>query len=111
MKKSPYTVIKHRHVTEKARVLEGLQYASSNPSVRKCQSPKYVFIVDRKASKPEIAAAVEEIYAEKKIKVVAVNTVNVKPKNRRIRGRAGATASFKKAIVTLEPGDSIENQV
>ena len=74
----------------------------------RCQSPKYVFIVDPSANKQQIAWALEEIYRDKKIKVVDVNTINVKAKQRRVRGRLGMTKSFKKAVVTLEPGDSID---
>lgn len=110
-KKSPFDIVKSRHVTEKARVLEQLQSNTSNPSVSKCKAPKYVFIVNKNANKHEIAEAVEEIYSEKKIKVVSVNTINGKPKARRIRGRQGMRPGFKKAIVTLEPGDTIEDQV
>ena len=110
-KLNPYDIVKNRHVTEKAKVLEQLQFNSSNPSVKKCQSPKYVFVVDKKASKYQIAQAVEEIYAEKKVKVLSVNTINVKQKERRVRGRTGFKAAFKKAIVTLEAGDSIDDNV
>jgi large subunit ribosomal protein L23 len=109
--KSPFDIVLSRHVTEKARVLEQLQFNASNPSVKRCDSPKYVFIVDKRANKQEIAAALEEIYAEKKIKVVSVNTINNKPKARRVRGRSGFKPGFKKAIVTLEAGDSIEENV
>jgi large subunit ribosomal protein L23 len=110
-KKSPFDIILSRHVTEKARVLEQLQFNTSNPSVKKCDSPKYVFTVDRRANKQEIAAAVEEIYSGKNIKVVSVNTITNKPKARRMRGRPGFKPAFKKAIVTLEAGDSIEDKV
>ncbi len=104
-------MIKHRHVTEKARVLENLQHASSNASVKKCDSPKYVFVVDMHANKKEIASALEEIYESKKIKVKAVNTVVLKPKARRVRGHLGMTSFIKKAIVTLAPGDVLDEQV
>src|SRR5688572_9015536 len=110
-KKSPFSVIKSRHITEKTQVLEQLQFNTSNPSVKACATPKYVFVVDKKANKREIADAIEEIYAEKKIKVVSVNTVTVKPKERRMRGRKGMKPAFKKAIVSLEAGDSIEEKV
>lgn len=110
-KKSPFEIIESRHITEKSRVLGQLQSNASNPSVKKCNSPKYVFIVNKKANKNEIADAIEEIYAERKIKVVSVNTINAKPKQRRMRGRSGMKPGFKKAIVTLEAGDSIEEQV
>ena len=82
--------------------------AKGNPSVARCQSPKIVFDVDPKANKTEIAGAVEEIYKEKKIKVVKVNTINVGSKQRRVKGFLGKTAAFKKAVVTLRPGDTIE---
>jgi len=108
MKKNPYQVVKHQHITEKSVVLEGLKDAKSNPCLAKCESPKYVFVVDPSANKHEIAAAVEEIYSDRKIKVVSVNTINVKGKTRRIRGRLGKRKSFKKAIVTLEKGDSLD---
>lgn len=110
-KKSPYDIILSRHVTEKARVLEQLQFNTSNPCVKKCDAPKYVFIVDKRANKQEIATAIEEIYSERKVKVVSVNTITNKPKERRMRGRAGLKPGFKKAIVTLEAGDSIEEKV
>lgn len=105
---NPYRVIKSRRVTEKSRVLGNLVNAKSNPSVSRCQSPKVVFDVDPKANKTEIAHAVEEIYKDKKIKVVKVNTVTVGSKKRRVRGFSGKTAGYKKAVVTLRPGDTIE---
>ena len=111
LKKSPYDIIKSRYVTEKARVMEQLQFNASNPCVKKCNSPKYLFVVDKKANKQEIAGAIEEIYAERKVKVVSVNTVNAKPKWKRVRGRSGIKPGFKKAIVTLEAGDSLEENV
>ncbi|MBA3721715.1 MAG: 50S ribosomal protein L23 [Parachlamydiaceae bacterium] len=107
--KSPYQVIKHKHVTEKSMMLQGLKTADSNPSLKRCESPKYVFIVDRAANKQEIANALEQIYKDEGIKVVAVNTINVKAKARRVRGRAGYKSGFRKAIVTLRPGDSLDN--
>lgn len=109
--KNPYGIIKSRHVTEKSVVLENLHSATSNKSLARCQNPKYVFIVDTRANKTEIADAIETIYAEKKIKVVSVNTITVKPKKRRVRGRPGKTATFKKAVVTLEAGDSLDEAV
>lgn len=108
-KKSPYQVIKHQHVTEKSTVLQQLKTMESNPSLKRCKSPKYVFVVDRSANKQEIAQALEEIYHNEGIKVVAVNTINVKPKPRRVRGRPGFTNAFKKAVVTLRDGDSLDN--
>ncbi len=110
LKKTPYDVVISRYITEKGSVLEGLKDATSNPCVAKCASPKYLFLVDRRANKQEIAEAVEEIYAERSIKVVSVNTITMKPKKRRVRGRSGFKAGFKKAVVTLDKGDAIDDE-
>ena len=108
-KKDPYHIVKSMHVTEKSMMLQELKNADSNPSVSRCNLPKYVFAVDKKANKAEIADAIEEIYKDKGVKVVSVNTVTLKPKKRRVRGRVGFRAGLKKAIVTLEKGDSLDN--
>lgn len=110
-KKTPYDIIKSRYVTEKSRVLEDLKDNKSNPSVSKCEKPKYVFLVEKKANKREIAEAIEQIYAEKNIKVKSVNTITLKPKKRRVRGRIGFKSGFKKAVVTLEKGDDLGEAV
>jgi large subunit ribosomal protein L23 len=113
LKKRAFDIIKGRHVTEKSRVMEQLQYNTSNPCIKKCDAPKYVFVVDKKANKQEIAQAIEEIYAEKGIRVVSVNTSHIKPKARRVRGshKMGVKAGYKKAVVTLEAGDSIDEKI
>lgn len=107
--KSPYEIIKHRHVTEKSMTLQQLKTAESNPSLKRCKSPKYVFVVDRSANKREIAKAIEVIYRDQDVKVISVNTVNVKGKPRRVRGRPGYKSAFKKAIVTLRENDDLDN--
>lgn len=107
--KDPYKIIKSIYVTEKSMMLQELKNSESNLSSKRCESPKYVFLVDQKANKKEIAASIEEIYKENNIKVVSVNTVNLKPKKRRVRGRIGTRPAKKKAIVTLEKGDSLDN--
>ena len=66
---------------------------------------KYTFEVAKDANKVEIAQAVEKLF---NVKVVKVNTMSVKPKKRRVRYVQGYTASWKKAVVTLAEGDSIE---
>ncbi|MDN3508748.1 MAG: 50S ribosomal protein L23 [Candidatus Neptunochlamydia sp.] len=109
--RNPFHVIKSRHITEKSTVLEGLQHSTSNKCTAKCSNPKYVFIIDKRANKIEVARALESIYSEKKIKVKAVNTLNMKPKKRRVRGYKGFRPAVKKAIVTLEGGDSIDEVV
>ena len=68
---------------------------------------KYSFEVAKDATKPEIAKAVEAMFEG--TKVAAVNTINMKPKQRRVRYVMGKTASWKKAIVTLtEDSKTIE---
>src|SRR5690349_19093669 len=108
--KDPFEIIKHEHVTEKANTLRRLETSESNPSVRACKTPKYVFIVHSKATKREIAGAVESIYKDLGIKVISVNTINVKPKATLRRNRRGSKPGFKKAIVTLEQGHALEEQ-
>lgn len=108
-KRNPYQVVKHQHVTEKTMMLQRLKDAESNPSLKRCKSPKYTFIVEKTANKEEIAKAIEEIYTKEDIKVVAVNTINIKPKARRVRGRSGFKSAFKKAIVTLRENDNLDN--
>ena len=66
---------------------------------------QYTVMADRHATKPQIRAAVQELF---KVKVLAVNTLNVRGKFRRQRTKqAGQSSSWKKAIVTLKEGDKI----
>jgi large subunit ribosomal protein L23 len=66
---------------------------------------RYTFEVAKTASKPQIADAVSEIFG---VTVTSVNTMNVTGKPRRVRVAKGKTRDWKKAIVTLKEGDSIE---
>ncbi len=66
---------------------------------------KYTFEVAKQAPKEEIAAAVEKIFG---VHVLKVNTINVKPKKKRVRYVAGMTRSWKKAVVTIADGETIE---
>ena len=86
-----YDVILAPVITEKATLLS--------------EHNKVVFRVADDASKDEIAAAVEELF---KVKVVKVNTLNVKGKTKRFRGIMGRRSDVKKAIVTLAEGQSID---
>ena len=88
---SPYEVIIRPVVTERAFDL--------------MEQGKYTFEVAKSAPKEEIRAAVEKLFD---VHVVKVNTVNVKPKKRRVRYAVGMTRRWKKAIVTLAPGETIE---
>ena len=86
-----YDTILAPHITEKATVLS--------------EQNKVVFKVALDATKDEIAAAVEELF---KVKVTKVNTVVTKGKQKRFRGIMGRRSDFKKAIVTLADGQSID---
>lgn len=66
---------------------------------------KYCFMVDRRASKTQIKAAIEEIF---NVRVEAVNTLNVLGKLKRMGRFEGRRPSWKKAVVTLAPGSRIE---
>jgi large subunit ribosomal protein L23 len=107
---NPYQIVKRRRVTEKSRVLENLQNATSNVSLSRCKTPKAVFEVDMKANKAQIKQAIEEIYAEKNVKVVSINTITMPTKWRRVRGHIGKTARIKKAVVSFRPGDAIDEK-
>lgn len=63
------------------------------------------FEVPLDANKHEIKTAVEELF---KVKVTAVNTLRQKGKAKRFRGESGRRSDFKKAVVTLKEGDSID---
>lgn len=66
---------------------------------------KYTFEVARDANKYQIKDAIEELFS---VKVDRVNTINVKPKKKRVRYVAGYTRQWKKAVVTLKEGETIE---
>jgi large subunit ribosomal protein L23 len=87
-----YKVIKEPHITEKATLQKSLLNQVS-------------FKVDRRANKVEIRKAVEFLF---KTKVLHVKTVNMKGKKRRVGRSAGKRPDWKKAVVTLAPGENIE---
>ena len=66
---------------------------------------KYVFEVDRQVNKNDIKKAVEEIF---KVKVQKVNTMNFLGKTKRFRNKTGKRSNWKKAIVSLQEGYTIE---
>ena len=65
----------------------------------------YTFEVAKDPNKVEIRQAIEAIF---NVSVVKVNTLNVKPKPKRVRYQVGQTRTWKKAMVTLKEGDTIE---
>jgi large subunit ribosomal protein L23 len=81
----------------------------SEKSMDETQRGKYTFAVHSDANKLQIKAAVEELF---KVSVLQVNVLTTKPKEKRRgigRGRTkGFTSPWRKAIVTVAPGDKIE---
>ena len=67
------------------------------------QAGKYTFKVNKKATKVDIARAVEKLFD---VKVVNVNTVTVKGKEKRVGVHVGKTSDWKKAIVTIDTNPS-----
>lgn len=65
---------------------------------------QYVFEVVPKATKPEIKAAIQSLFD---VKVISVNTLRPPRKQRRVGKFLGYKPQYKRAIVTLSPGDSI----
>lgn len=90
-KERMYDIVLHPLITEKA--------------TRASEQNQVTFKVALAASKPEIKAAVEGLFG---VKVKRVNTIRVKGKVKRFRGRPGKRSDFKKAIVTLAEGQSID---
>jgi len=93
--KEPVSILNQALLTEKATML------SANLN-------KYSFTVAPNATRTNVKDAVEKTFG---VKVLSVNTMNVKPKSKRDRTRRnkqGFTSGFKKAIITLQAGDSID---
>ena len=90
-KLTAYDVIRTPVITEKATALS--------------EHSQVMFNVAAKATKPEIKAAVEQLFG---VKVRAVNTLVRKGKRKAFRGRMAVQGDVKKAIVTLEDGQSID---
>jgi large subunit ribosomal protein L23 len=86
-----YDIIRSPLITEKATTLS--------------EKGQIGFRVALEATKPEIRAAIEGLFG---VKVVAVNTLVQKGKAKRFRNRPGRRSDFKKAFVTLAPGQSID---
>lgn len=91
MKESMRNVIKAPIITEKSAAL--------------AENNVITFKVDTKANKTQIKQAVETLF---NVKVESVNTINVKPKKKRVGRYVGKTNRVKKAIVKLQEGSSIE---
>ena len=89
---NPYEVLKRPVVTEKSNYQADALH-------------RYTFEVDRRATKVDVRKAVEAIF---KVTVVDVNMMNVRGKTRRFGRVVGRMPDWKKAVVTLAPGQSIK---
>ncbi len=101
--KDKYGVVLRPIVTEKShRLMEGWHGRR-----RKGGTPArlYTFEVHPKANKIQIRKAIEGLFS---VKVVGVNTQHVRPKLKRVGGNTGYARSWKKAVVRLAPGQTIE---
>jgi len=87
----PYQIVKRPLITEKATILK--------------ERSMYAFEVNKTANKQEIKKAVEVAF---KVHVVKVTVMSVPGKMRRIGRRQVLTPKWKKAVVTLAPGEKIE---
>jgi len=100
--KDAYSVVLRPVVTEKThRLMEnaGRRRAGQGPTRR------YTFEVHPEANKIDIREAVEKLF---KVKVVSVSTQRVRGKPRRVGTSQGYTRGWKKAIIRLAPGQTIE---
>ena len=86
-----YALVRSPLITEKATMISEHNQVS--------------FRVPLDADKRSVKAAVEGLF---KVKVTAVNTIRVKGKEKRVRGRPGMRSDYKKAIVTLAEGSKID---
>ena len=66
---------------------------------------QFTFKVSRDSTKREIKSGIEELFG---VKVTKVNTINMRGKVKRFKGRLGRRAAYKKAIVTIAEGQSID---
>ena len=88
----PYSIIREPMLTEKCHDL-------------KEKYNQVAFRVERKANKVQVKEAVEKIF---KVKVKRVNVMRMNGKKKRLGRHTGKRADWKKAVVTLMPGESIE---
>ncbi len=89
--RSAHSIVKSHVATENSHLMRDQQYC-------------YLFEVDRDANKIEIKHAVEELFG---VKVKNVTTMNMRGKMKRLGRFIGKRPNWKKAIVTLKPGDTI----
>jgi len=86
-----FEIIKRPYISEKAFTINAMG--------------QYVFVVEDGANKSEVKKAVEKAY---KVKVASVNITSAKPKPKRYRGYENTRSGFKKAVVTLAKGSTLD---
>ena len=91
MRKNIYNIIKNPVVTEKTTKI--------------AENNQFVFKVDVSSSKESIKMAVEKIF---KVKVKNINTIKIKGKTKIFKGTKGRRADYKKAIVSLKEGETLD---
>ena len=109
--KDPHTIIVRPHITEKSVAQSyGDRFTKDEKSLQR----KYAFIVATDANKIEIKQALEAIYNSgkktKEVEITSVHTIKIHGKTRRVGTRTkGKRPDLKKAIVTLAPGQMLED--
>lgn len=107
-KKEPVKEEKKAAALKKQIILESNILVSPHTAEKAIMGQKlnqYVFKVAPRANKISIAKEVKRVY---NVKAVKVNIINIPPKARRVGRTEGFKAGYKKAIVTLAPGQTIE---
>ena len=89
--KNLYDIVKFPVVTEK--------------STKISENNQFVFKVDIDTSKDEVKKAIEKLF---KVKVKSVNTINVKGKKKVFKGTKGKRSDYKKAVITLLKGETLD---
>lgn len=103
--REPQAVIKRPLLTEKSARLRETGGAASGHPEGEAYAQQVVFEVARDANKIEIRGAVQALF---KVTVTGVRTLVVRGKTKRVGRFSGRRPSWKKAFVTLKPGDNIE---
>ena len=103
--RSAQTIIKRPLLTEKSARLRETGGGAAAPAEGDTYAQKVVFEVARDANKLEVRRAVETLF---KVAVTDVRTLIVRGKQKRVGKFSGRRPAWKKAFVTLKPGDNIE---
>ena len=91
MKINTYEIIKQPVVTEK--------------TTKMSENNQFVFKVESTSSKENIKKAVEKLF---KVKVKSINTIKIKGKTKIFKGTKGGRSDYKKAVVTLKSGETLD---